>query len=116
MVILLRLASIVGLGFGACEHDEKCDIPGNCCAWFMFGPHCLFLIVRIANAAMMKTPEKSIGKRLTRSATSAQRGGYSAFELISCFGKLPALGKWMMVAAFVIVSGLINERFFRQGT
>jgi hypothetical protein len=37
-------------------------------------------------------------------------------KILPGFGKLPALGKWMVVVAFVIVIGLINEPFFRQGT
>lgn len=112
LVILLCLAGIAGVGFDAYEYCEKYDIPGNYYAWFMFGPYCLFLMVLIANAAMLRTPRKSIGKLLTRTATSGQRGGYWT----PCFGRLPALGKWMVVAAFVIVIGLIDEHFFRQGT
>jgi hypothetical protein len=110
-VILLCLASIAGVGFDAHQYYEKYDIPGNYYAWFLFGPYCLFLLVLIANAAMMNPAEKSIRKFLTSTETSGQRGGYGLLGLIPGFDKLPTLGKWVVVMAIVIVIGLINERF-----
>jgi hypothetical protein len=113
-VILLCLASIAGVGFNAYEYYEKHDIPGNDYARFMFGPYCLFLLVLTANAAMMNPAAKSIRQFPASTETSGQRGGYGVLELIPGFGKLPTLGKWMV--AFVVVIGLINELFLRQGT
>jgi hypothetical protein len=82
----------------------------------MFEPYCLLLLVLIANAAMMRLAEKSIGRFLTSEESSGQWGGCGMLKLLPGFGKLPALGKWMVVVAFVIVIGLINEPFFRHGT